>query len=86
MTSDQINAALELLGAVFLVPTLLEAFSKKLIVGVHWISPIFFTIWGLWNCFYYPTLHQYWSASAAIVMFGTNLIWLIMIIKYKEKK
>lgn len=86
LTSDQINALLELGGAIFLIPSLIEAFKKKLIVGVSWITPIFFTSWGLWNCWYYPSLGQYYSAIAAIIMFIANIVWLGMILKYKDNK
>ena len=85
LSSDQINACLELAGAIFLVPTLIEAYNKKRIVGVHYITPIFFSLWGLWNIFYYPSLNQYWSASAACIMLSVNIIWLVMVFRYKEK-
>lgn len=86
MTPDQINAIFEMMGALFMFPSLIKAYKEKHIAGISLLTPIFFSSWGLWNVFYYPLMMQPWSATAALFLFGFNFIWLFQVFYYSKKE
>jgi len=81
---DIMNALFELFGAFAVLPSILEAHRTKRIMGVSIITSLFFTSWGLWNIFYYPSLTQTWSGYAAILMTATNAFYLWQVYKYRD--
>ena len=85
MTMDQTNACFELMGAAFMIPSLIKAYKEKVIQGVSILTPIFFSCWGIFNVFYYPSIFQFYSGMAAIMLFSINLIWLYQVIVYSRK-
>jgi len=56
--------------------------KDKSVSGLSIISVIFFTIWGYWNLFYYPSLGQMWSFAGGIVVVIANSIWTYLLLKY----
>ena len=54
--SDIINGSFELLGSVFILPSIIALYKAKQSKGIHWIHVLFFTSWGYWNLYYYPHL------------------------------
>ena len=85
LSSDQFNALLALSGACFLLPSIFEAYKKKLVVGIHWSTPLFFTSWSLWNIWYFHSLDQPYSTVGALSMFIVDIVWLGLILKYRDK-
>ena len=79
---DFINAAFEILGAFFVFLSIRKLYFDKLVRGIHWAGIAFFTSWGLWNIYYYPSLDQWASFAGAIAISFSNLIYLSMIIYY----
>lgn len=53
---DAINGAFELAGSVFILRSIMQLHRDKQVHGVHWWTPAFFGVWGLWNLYYYPHL------------------------------
>lgn len=76
MSADLFNAGLELVGGGLLWLHVRRAQRAGKIVGVHWLPALFFGIWALWNCFYYPMLGQWFSAVAAVAPFVANAAFL----------
>ena len=76
MTPDQINATLELTGAVFTFRNALRVYRDRGYAGITWTAVAFFTTWGFWNIWYYPSLHQSWSFAAAVLLLAANLLWV----------
>jgi len=83
---DHINALFELAGALFLIPSLVSAFRGRVVQGVHWLTPMFFWSWGMWNVFYYPSLDQWMSFCAGIVLALANTVWLYAVFKFSPSK
>lgn len=86
MTPDMMNASFEILGGVFLAPSVLKAWRGKMIRGVHWTTPMFFWSWGLWNVFYYPMIGQPLSAWAGLIVFVVNTAWFGLVLKYGRER
>lgn len=84
--NDIINAAFELGGAIFLCHNCITLYKDKAVAGVSILSTAFFTGWGVWNIYYYPTLDQFWSMAAAAALTFFNLIWVGQMIYYSRDK
>lgn len=86
MWQDQLNGMLELLGAPFILLSIINLAKSKTVSGVSWIHVCFFSFWGLWNLYYYPHLNQWWSFYGGLALVFTNLIWLGQIVYYLTKE
>lgn len=86
MTPDAINAGLELGGAYFTWMNARQLYKDKEIKGVYWPTWVFFSVWGLWNLYYYPSLDQWLSFYAGIVLIAGNLAWVYMAVKLRYFK
>lgn len=85
MTPDHINAIFEAGGAFFTWRNALQLYCDKQIKGVYWKAWFFFAAWGLWNCWYYPQLDQWFSFVAGIVLVSGNITWCLLALIYKVK-
>jgi chromosome segregation ATPase len=41
-----------------------------------------FTMWGVWNLWYYPSLEQTWSYYGAIGIVSANTVWVLLALYY----
>lgn len=83
VTPDFINGCFELAGAMFILNHCRVLYNDKKVAGVSVVSVMFFVAWGFFNLFYYPSLNQFWSFWAAVIMVGCNLIWVVLLIYYR---
>lgn len=83
MTPDTGNALFEALGAVFIWKSVFALWRDKQIRGVYWPAWIFYTLWGLWNIYYYPALGQWLSFSAGLVLVCGNMTWVALAVRLK---
>ncbi|MYM62354.1 hypothetical protein [Pseudomaricurvus sp. HS19] len=82
MTPDIINGCFELLGAVFTWMNAWRLYQDRRLQGVYWPTCFFFTFWGLWNLYYYPTLDQWFSFYAGVLMVSGNVAWVVLLARY----
>lgn len=82
MLPDIINALFELFGGFFILNHCRVLWRDKEVKGVSIISTIFFTLWGLWNLYFYPSLGQWWSFVGGIMIVIANFIWVGLLIKF----
>lgn len=82
---DLVNGTFELLGAPFIMLSVIKLYKEKVCKGVSLFHPIFFTTWGFWNLFYYPHLDQWFSFVGGILIFLVTAFWLGQMIYYKNK-
>ena len=80
MTVDIINAIFETLGGLAVGFSLLKLLKTRKSHGIHWVTPAYFFIWGVWNIGYYASLDQYWShvVSAGIATINFWYVWKIL--------
>ena len=83
--NDLINGSFELLSGGFCLINIFQLVKDKKLSGVSWVPTMFFTIWGCWNLYYYPSLGQTMSFIGGIVIFVINSIWLFLVFYYKQK-
>ena len=85
MTIDIINGTLEFGGAIVIGISVWQLYQKKYAAGVSPYQFGFFSVWGIWNIFYYPQLDQWWSMAGGIAVVSMNTLWLVLYIYYDRK-
>lgn len=85
MTADMINGAYELLGGVFILNHCRAVLKDKAVNGVSLVSTVFFTSWGVWNLYYYPSLNQWCSFAGGIFIVLSNCLWIGLMLKYRKE-
>jgi len=81
--ADRINATLEYFGVLFAAwNCFILVRDSGQVMGVSIASTVFFTVWGVWNLWYYPHLGQTASGIAAIGLVIANGVWLSLYVLY----
>jgi hypothetical protein len=86
MTPDQINALLIFIGSLMVFKSCYIVYRDKVVRGVSLLANLYFTSWGMWNIYYFPHLHQFWSFSAEMCICTANILWLFLMLYYKQKE
>lgn len=86
MTSaaDTTNGLFELVGALLNWRNVARIRRDQRVRGVDWRTWAFFTAWGWWNVYYYPSLGQWASMLGGLVMVSANTVWVWYAIKYRR--
>ena len=84
--ADIINGAFESLAGGAVLFHCYRLYKDKQVKGVSVISTVFFSLWGFWNLYYYPSLDQWVSFWGGISIVTANCIWVGMMIYYKSKE
>ena len=86
MTSaaDTTNGLFELVGALLNWRNVARIRRDQRVRGVDWRTWAFFTAWGWWNIYYYPSLGQWASMLGGLVMVSANTVWVYYAIKYRR--
>ena len=86
MIQDYTNSVFEILAGFFVLLNCREVIKDKSVKGVNVVSIMFFTIWGIWNLYYYPFLEQWMSFVGGLFVTSANAAWIILILIYKRKE
>jgi len=84
--ADVVNGSYELLAGLFVLNHCRVVMKDKSVKGVSIISSIFFTSWGFWNLYYYPSLNQWASFIGGISVVSANVVWVGLMLHYKKKE
>lgn len=82
--NDVINALFELVGAYFTWRNYYQLCKEREVKGVYWPTTAFFTAWGLWNVIYYPSLGQWLSFGAGLLLVGGNFFWVVLVLQLRN--
>jgi len=82
---DIVNGFFEFFGGLLVILNIKAILKHKTLKGVHPIPTLYFTLWGVWNLFYYPSLGQWYSFVGGSLVVVLNLVWLLCIIKVKKE-
>lgn len=77
---DIISAMFESVGAVASWLNVRAYLKDREVKGVVWSMAFFWVAWGIWNLYFYPSLNQWFSFYAGIVLCLGNLVWLCLIV------
>lgn len=81
---DAINGLFETIGAVATWRNVVAIRRDRSVRGVEWSSMAFFAAWGVWNCVWYPSLHQWFSTLGGAFLVSGNIAWLSHALKYRS--
>ncbi len=84
--ADSVNGTFELVASAAIIGHCLRLYKDKMVRGVSLTATAFFTSWGFWNLYYYPSLGQILSFAAGVGVVLANISWLGMMIYYSRKK
>ena len=82
ITPDLINGLFELGGGLLIAMNVRQILKDKTVKGVYWPATAFFTAWGLWNLYFYPSLGQWLSFAGGLVIVTFNTLWIGLTIYY----
>lgn len=89
-TPDLINGSFEFIGGACNWLNVTRYFKDRRVTGIFWPSSIFYALWGIWNLFYYPTLHQPISFMGGVFLTSGTVTWLLLVIhdlyKYRTRQ
>lgn len=81
---DLINGLFEFFGGALSWLNVRHLLRDKKVRGVSLVPSAVFTVWGFWNCFYYPHLGQWLSFSGGVVIVGANAVWIALAWRYRK--
>ncbi len=84
-TPDAINGAFEFVGAIMNFSNVIRLYEDKQVKGVNIFPSVFFSLWGIWNLYYYPHLDQWLSFAGGCAIVIVNLIWVGGALYYTRK-
>jgi len=85
MSNDLINGIFEFTGGVLLWFNVYKLIQDKQVRGLYLPVCVFFAAWGIWNMFYYPSLHQMYSFIGAAFLAAANIVWVWLAYWYRFK-
>jgi hypothetical protein len=85
MLADLFNGTLEFIGALFIIGNIFRIVKDKQLKGYNLSATAFFSLWGFWNCYFYPSLDQWISFWGGLVMVTMNTSWIVLAIHYGRK-
>ena len=82
--SDFVNGMFELFGGVMICFSIARVLRDRKVAGVSLLPITFFTSWGFWNLYYYPSIGQWWSFAGGVSVVSANIIWLSLLWTYSR--
>ena len=86
MTPDLVNGLFEALAGLFVINHCRVLLRDRAVAGVSIASVAFFTLWGVWNLWYYPNLGQFWSLVGAVFIVLANAVYVGLLIRFATPK
>ena len=84
-TPDLINGTFEFAGAAAGLWNTVVLWRHKQVRGFAPLAYLYFTAWGVWNCFYYPHLDQWFSLAGTIAITISNGLYAGLAIYYTRR-
>lgn len=79
---DTVNGIFEAFGALFTWGNAWRIYQDKDVKGIYWPFTAFFSAWGIWNLYYYPSLGQWLSFVGGCFLVAGNITWFAMALYY----
>ena len=79
---DLMNGLFEAIGGICIWFNVRAILRDRQVKGVYWPVTAFFFTWGIWNLWYYPSLHQWASFVGGLLIVAGNCVWLALAIRF----
>ena len=83
---DLINGTFEFCGGFAIYLSIRNLHRAKIVRGVSWAQVAFFSSWGCFNLWFYPSINQWFSFAGGLFLVTMNSIWLTQIAYYLRKE
>jgi hypothetical protein len=83
--NDLINGSLEMAGALLLLRNCHLLYQHKRVQGVSVTTTGFFSLWGLWNLYFYPANHLWLSFAGGVCLASVNIMWVVLALYYSSR-
>lgn len=83
--ADLTNGGFEFVGGLLVLNHCRLVLRDKAVAGVSIFSTAIFTLWGIWNLYYYPSLGQWASFTGGLTIVSTNALWVALLLKYHKQ-
>lgn len=84
--ADACNGLFEATGGLLILNHCRAVLRDKAVAGVSIFSTFVFTLWGVWNIYYYPLLGQWCSFAGGLVIVAANALWVVLLLTYRSTK
>jgi hypothetical protein len=84
-TPDVVNGSFETIGAAMCWLNVHKITKDKKVVGLYWPVQAFFSVWGVWNLYYYPSLGQWASFLGGALLVMGNTTWTLLAAYYSKR-
>jgi hypothetical protein len=84
LSPDFINGLFEAFAGLFVLNHCRVLYAHKQVRGVSLASVAFFTLWGIWNLYYYPALGQPMSFYGGLFVVAANAFYVGMMVHYRS--
>lgn len=81
-TFDLINGSFEAVAALFTLNHCRVLLRDRAVAGVSIASMAFFTLWGVWNLWFYPHLGQTWSFAGGVLLVAANAVYVALLFRF----
>lgn len=82
MIPDLINGLFETLAGLFVLNHCRVLLRDRAVAGVSIASTAFFTLWGIWNLWFYPQLGQFWSMVGGVFVVLANTVYVALLVRF----
>lgn len=79
---DLINGSFEAVAALFTLNHCRVLLRDRAVAGVSIASMAFFTLWGVWNLWFYPHLGQTWSFAGGVLLVAANAVYVVLLCRF----
>ena len=86
VTNDTINGLFEFCSSLFLAYNVVRLRKAKEVQGVSILTVAFFSLWGCWNLYYYPSIDQNFSFLGGIAVVSVNTTWVALAVWYTYRR
>lgn len=81
-----INGLFELMGAALVANHCKVILKDRSVKGVSIFSTAVFTLWGIWNIFFYGGLTLYYSFYGSLLLMCVNTTYVILMLYFRNRK
>lgn len=83
---DLLNGLFELFGGCLIWLSVKKVYAEKKVAGVSLVPISFFTCWGFFNLYFYPSQNLFWSFAGGCLVVLANCVWLYGLWRYSDKQ
>jgi hypothetical protein len=83
--TDLFNGSLEMAGALLLLRNCHLLYQHKRVQGVSVATTAFFSVWGIWNLYFYPANGLWLSFAGGVCLATSNMTWVALALYYSRR-